>query len=155
MKINQQALKFMFDETLYKQANTFKIEGEEEHQFLGKNQRNILVVVPKQENILNDGEKVFFEKILNSIGLQLDDVAVICPKNEAKFVYYKRTFECQQVITFGVRPFEIGIEEIEVPLYEIKDFQNIPILYGNTLKTIQGDVDKKKALWLNLKKIFT
>lgn len=154
MKINQQALKFIFDETLYKQSNTFKIEGEELHQFLGKNQRNILVVVPEQENILNDVEKVFFEKILNSIGLQLDDVAVICPKTEAKFMYYKRTFDCQQIITFGVRPFEIGIEEVEVPLYEIKEFQTTPILYGNTLKTIQGDVDKKKALWLNLKKIF-
>ena len=87
MKINEHALKFIFDDTLYKQSNSFKIEGEDDIKFLGKNNKNILIIVPSNEHILQDDEKAFLEKILNSIGLQLDDCVVTCPKAEAKYTY--------------------------------------------------------------------
>jgi hypothetical protein len=154
MEINQHALKFIFNETLFRQEKSTVQTIETDIKFLGKNEKKILIISHSHEQILDDANKVFLIKILNSIGLQLDDIVIINPKKEAKFSFYTTTFTPEKIILFGVKPFEIDIQSIDIPTYEIKDFDNKPILYIDDLKTIQGDIAKKKALWTNLKQLF-
>ncbi len=154
MKINQHALKFIFNETLFRQESAPAKKIETDINFLGKNKKNILIITPDHEGVLHNENKTFLVKILNSIGLLLDDVVIINPKKEAKFSFYTETFSAEKIILFGTKPFEIGIQEIEIPTYEIKDFKNLPVLHVDNLKIIQADLTKKKALWVNLKQLF-
>lgn len=154
MEINEHAFKFIFNETLFRQESNTTQKIETDISFLGKNEKNILIVTSTHENILQSEPQTFLVKILNSVGLQLDDTIIINPKKEADFSFYNSTFSPQKIILFGVKPFEIGIQNIDIPTYEIKDFDNKPILHIDDLGTIQKDVAKKKALWTNLKQLF-
>ena len=154
MEINQHALKFIFNETLFHQESSTVQTIETDIKFLGKNEKKILIISPSHEQVLDEGNKTFLIKILNSIGLQLNDVVIINPKKEAKLSFYNTTFTPEKIILFGVKPFEIDIQSIDIPTYEIKDFDNKPILHIDDLKTIQSDLAKKKALWTNLKQLF-
>ena len=154
MKINQHALKYIFNETLFRQESGSIQKIDTDIDFLGQNNKKILIVIPTNEDIISNTNKVFLIKILNSIGLQLDDVVIINPKKESQYNFYNNTFSPTKIILFGVKPFEIGIQDIQIPTYEIKDFDDKPILYVDDLKTIQGDLAKKKALWTNLKQLF-
>jgi hypothetical protein len=154
MEINQHALKFIFNETLFRIENSVVQAIETDINFLGKNEKNILIITKSHKEILEDNSKVFLSKILNSVGLQLDDVVIINPKKEANLTFYNNTFSPKKIILFGIKPFEIGIQNIEIPTYEIKDYENIPVLHIDDLNTIQSDVSKKKALWTNLKQLF-
>ena len=154
MEINQHALKFIFNETLFRIENSVVQAIETDINFLGKNEKNILIITKSHKEILEDNSKVFLSKILNSVGLQLEDVVIINPKKEANLTFYNNTFSPKKIILFGIKPFEIGIQNIEIPTYEIKDYENIPVLHIDDLNTIQSDVSKKKALWTNLKQLF-
>jgi hypothetical protein len=154
MKINQHALKYIFTETLFRQQEGSLQNTETDIKFLGKNNKNILIIAPNHEDVMNNSNQSFLIKILNSIGLQLEDVIIINPKKEAKFSFYDTSFSPSKIILFGVKPFEIDIKNVDIPTYEIKDFENKPVLYIDDLKTIQGDLPKKKALWMNLKQLF-
>jgi len=154
MKINQHALKYIFNETLFRQENTTIQKIETDLEYLGGNNKEILIITPAHKEILIEEEKKFLIKILNSIGLQLEDVVIVNQKKEAPYSFYSNPFNPKKLILFGVKPFEIGIKEVDIPTYEIKDFQNTPILYVDKLTTIQSDLAKKKALWTNLKQLF-
>ena len=154
MEINQHALKYIFNETLFRQESTPALQIKTDIKFLGKNNKNILIITPSHEDVMKIAEQEFLEKILNSIGLLLDDTVIINPKKEAQFSFYTDTFSPSKIILFGVKPFEIDIKNIEIPTYEIKDFDNMPILHIDELKIIQTDLAKKKALWTNLKQLF-
>jgi hypothetical protein len=154
MNINQHALKYIFTETLFRQEGGIVQSIETDINFLGKNNKSILIITPEHEDVMDNSNQSFLIKILNSIGLQLDDVIIINPKKEAKFSFYDTSFSPNKIILFGVKPFEIDIKNIDIPTYEIRDFKNKPILYIDDLKTIQGDLAKKKALWTNLKQLF-
>ena len=154
MKINEHALKFIFNETLFRQEENTISEIDTNINFLGKNKKGILVFVPSNEKVIEENDKVFLLKILTSIGLHLDDIVITTPQKEDSFNFYKKTFSPSKIILFGVKPFEIDIKDIEVPTYEIKDFDNLPILHIDSLMNIQNDLAKKKALWTNLKQLF-
>ena len=71
MEINQHALKFIFNETLFRIENSVVQAIETDINFLGKNEKNILIITKSHKEILEDNSKVFLSKILNSVGLQL------------------------------------------------------------------------------------
>ena len=155
MKINEHALKFIFNETLFRQEHNVPVQKiETDILFLGKNEKKILIITPTHEEVLDKKNELFLIKILNSIGLQLNDVVIINPKKEEPFSFYKNTFSPEKIILFGIKPFEVGVKSIEIPTYEIKDFENHPILHVDQLEKIQTDLAKKKALWTNLKQLF-
>ena len=154
MKINEHALKYIFTETLFRKEGGVVQNIETDVKFLGKNSKSILIITPQDDEVIDNTNQSFLIKILNSIGLHLDDVVIVNPKIEAKFSFYESTFSPEKIILFGVKPFEIDIRNLDIPTYEIKDFENKPILYVDDLKIIQEDLAKKKALWTNLKQLF-
>ena len=157
MKINENALKFIFEEELYRSPVLIHSKIDSSTPFIGANNKNILILVPTsgsseviQANILE-----FLSKILNSIGLTIDDVVITDNKNQEKWDQLKNDFSPQKILFFGIKPFEIGIESLDINTYEVKPFQGNFILYADKLEDIKEDLNKKKALWVNLKKLFT
>jgi len=51
MKINQHALKYIFTETLFRQQEGSLQNIETDIKFLGKNNKNILIIAPNHEDV--------------------------------------------------------------------------------------------------------
>lgn len=158
MKINENALKFIFSEELYRTpASSHSNDIESSISFVGKNKKNILIVVPDNEaaQVIKKNNILFLEKILNSIGLTTDDIVIVNNQSKEKWTTYVRDFSPNKVIFFGIKPFELGITELEINSYELKQYQGQTLFYADKLEVIKEDINKKKALWINLKKLFT
>ncbi|MDB4834991.1 hypothetical protein OAH12_00210 [Cyclobacteriaceae bacterium] len=157
MKINENAFKFIFDETLFKPSQVAEdFKPETDIQFIGKNNRKTLIFVsstnPKE--VISEQSLTFLSKILISVGLTLDDVVVTNHSKDKKLKEYTDTFSPKTIISFGIETFELGIQNIEIPSYEIKDYNGISVLYTDALDKVKEDISKKKALWINLKQLF-
>ena len=158
MKINENALKFIFNEELYRTPNSsLPNDIETSMSFLGGNKKNTLIVVPdnKTAQIIEKINLQFLEKILNSIGLTIDDIIIVNNQPKEKWSTYIRDFSPKKIMFFGVKPFELGLTELEINSYELKHYQGQTLFYADKLEVIKEDVNKKKALWINLKKLFT
>ncbi len=124
---------------------------------LGNNQKQVLILVEeKKHEFLSSQDLSFLQNILKAIQYEVNDVAIINLENKQynieELIEY---FEPKQIISFKVPPFNLGIQNKNIPKYtfaEIRD--NIPFLHADALAIIQNDTDKKKALWLGIQRMF-
>lgn len=154
MKINSIAFSTLFtNENLYfipskkeiKQKNT-----------LGNNQKKCLILVNEQEQqVIDENNLTFLQNILKAISYTLDDILLL------NIASYPLTFEelinnysPKQLILFDVSAFQLGIQERQIIQYELHEINNLQLISADSLTEIQKNIDKKKALWINLQRIF-
>ena len=85
-----------------------------------KNKKNILIVVPDNDatEVIKKNDLLFLEKILNSIGLTTEDIVIVNNQSKEKWTTFVRDFSPKKVLFFGIKPFELGIKELEIKLEE-------------------------------------
>lgn len=157
MKIHENALKFIFEETLYKSQSSLQAQIESNIHFIGGNNKRTLIITPSNTSseIIEVETKNFLDKILTSIGLSEKDVIVTKWDSNLKKENYFNDFAPDKVLFFGIKPFEFGITELDINSYEIKHHDSKLLLYCDDLDVIKQDINKKKALWVNLKQLFS
>lgn len=124
--------------------------------FLGKNEKNILIVVNKQGiAFLPDKELNFLTSILSACSLSLADVAII---NQFHSLHsYHDTINqlhSKTVLLFDVTPGEFGLP-VNFPDFQVQPIDHVNYLTAPSLDLLEGNKDLKKSLWIALKRMFT
>jgi hypothetical protein len=125
--------------------------------FLGKNQKQILIIVNDTEAIhLNDADTTLLTGILNACKLNFNDVALLnlAQQNELDLAELKDKFNPNVIITFGINLQSIGIND-NYEYYSIGKLKTITFLNANSLHQVGKNVEEKKQLWNSLKSIFS
>jgi hypothetical protein len=120
--------------------------------FLGKNQRQILVLLTKQGvKICTQENLEFLGKIFTAIKLSSNDVALI---NIDHFVVGKhRLPEYKQIISFDVDHF-LKQQSIYLPSGKYIVAPDKAVLLADSVENMQADVQLKKQFWLALQQMF-
>ena len=125
--------------------------------FLGKNQKQILIVVNDSEAIhLNDSDTALLTGILNACKLNFNDVALLnlAQHNGIDLSSIQDNFNPKVMITFGINLTSIEIEQ-HFEYYVISKLKSMTFLNANSLTQIGKNVEEKKQLWNCLKSIFS
>jgi DNA polymerase III psi subunit len=109
----------------------------------------------QQSTYLKPAEEALLIKILQSVGLQLDEVDLVNLNNIKRINYVDilKEKELNQLISFGIDLREL---DLQIPLlaYEVKKVEGIALLLADSLTELEINTDKKKMLWKALKQMF-
>lgn len=123
--------------------------------FLGKNGKNILILVnKKKEAYLPEKELQFLTTVLSACQLDLSAVAIVnwFHLKQKSFAAVSEQFKPKQLLLLDVEPEEIGL--FSMPSYTVTSFSELQAVTAPSLTTIESSVETKKLLWAALKKLF-
>ena len=125
--------------------------------FLGKNQKNILILV-NEENAayLPDENLNFLIGILEACKLSLSDTALV-NFNRNKNLNYKilqEEFKPGIILFFGIEPGELEFP-LQFPHYQLQSYNNQTYLSAPSLNELSAEIAEKKKLWAALKTLFS
>jgi hypothetical protein len=124
--------------------------------FLGKNVKNILIVVDEKEHaFLGDDELSFLMNILNACSVSMQDVALVNASNNNEVIYgnLNAQFEPRIVMFLGTEPQLLNFP-VQIPQYKIQAYNNQQYLCAPSLQKLASDKEEKKKLWMVLKVMF-
>lgn len=125
-----------------------------EFKFLGKNNRNILILVndPEQE-VSNDAGRELLRKIVKSVNLTASDFALLNYSGypQATFAQLQSRLSCSLLFAFGVSPAQLGLPAH--PQNSLVTEGNIRMIFSSELKQLDADPGAKKTLWASLKQL--
>jgi hypothetical protein len=123
--------------------------------YLGKNQKNILVIVHQPSvPFLPDEELAFLTNILSACKLSLADIAILNSNGlPVESLENAIETEAKTVILFGIDPLSIGLP-INFPFFQLQQFNKRMYLYSPSLEEIEKDKSLKMKLWNALKNLF-
>ncbi len=136
--------------------NINKIENFSTIKYLGKNDKNILLIISEKEHaFLGEEDLGFLINILNACKISMQDVALINSYENQTITYdnLNEQFEPHQIIFFGTAPHQLGFP-IQIPLYKIQQYANQQYLCAESLQQLATDKEEKKKLWVQLKTLF-
>lgn len=103
----------------------------------------------------SDNEKAFLAKILNAVGLSLEQIDLI-ELNKVQSIDYQ-SFIAQNItkkfISFGVGLGKLNWNVL-LNLYQIKNSEGIDFLLSDELRIVEADLNLKRSLWVALKLMF-
>ena len=155
----------LYKKTLIESASTIDSEEEKSTEqdkpgsswkYLGKNNKNILIIVNTKEAIhLPDNELSFLTGILGACKLSINDVAIVNLNNhpEASHTELKFFFKSKTVFLFDVEPTALGLP-VNFPHYQLQAFSNTSFLYSPSLRELKNDKLQKSKLWVCLRRMF-
>ncbi len=159
MNQNDSWLKYFITEEIYPLVETDlltsgpdekNVDPEQLEDFEGKSL--LLLFRGNREEALSEREATFLDKIISAVNLsEKDCVTLYLPGQTPELPKEIFTKGLQRVIAFDP---SIRLFEMQHDLYMIHDHQGTRWLVADKLEEIAGDVEKKKALWMALKKMF-
>jgi hypothetical protein len=129
----------------------------ESFRFLGKNQKNILLLVSK-DNVafLEDEELSFLSSILSACKLSVADCAIVNLKTLGEPVTFSSLiahFNSRSVLLFDVTPESIDLP-FHFPHFQLQPFNSCVYLSAPSLKELEKEKPLKTKLWNCLKTLF-
>ncbi len=125
--------------------------------FLGKNQKNILVIVAEENAVyLPDETLNFLIGILGACKLSLSDTALI-NFNRNPGIDYKtlqEKFKPGIILFFGIEPAALEFP-LQFPHYQLQAYNKQTYLSAPSLYQLSVDITEKKKLWSSLKTLFS
>ncbi len=125
--------------------------------FLGKNQKNILLIVQEEDAVyLPDNDLNFLVEILSACKLSLSDTALInvFKNKEANYTSLLEKFKPVTILFFGIEPAKLEFP-LQFPHYQLQQYNYQTYLSAPSLSELSADINKKKQLWVCLKKLFS
>lgn len=124
--------------------------------FLGKNEKNILIVVNKKDlPFLPDKELNFLTTVLSACGLDLSHVAIVNwygMKEKASSILLEQ-LSPKQILLLDVTPGEFNLPTGE--LYSVQNKNGLQFVAAPSLTAIEKTKQTKSGLWLALKELFS
>jgi hypothetical protein len=137
------------------QPSSQKIE-ETELNFLGKNRKNILILVNESGAVhLNDANMELLTNILNACKLSMNDVCLLNVNTQKSMAVSVLTAKLNAacLLIFGNMPTSVQLPANLNP-YENTVHMNCKSLLVDELKKIASEPELKKKLWKELKILF-
>jgi DNA polymerase III psi subunit len=139
------------------QHNAMPVPEKAQVPFLGKNQKNILIVVDKKEApYLPDNELSFLTNVLSACQLGLQDVAIVNWNKlmEKNYRLVVEQLKSKEVILFDVSPTVFALPE-SFPQYAVGSTDENKFVIAPSLSDIESKKEAKKQLWMALKQLFS
>lgn len=115
-----------------------------------RNKEAVSLVVLTKEPLTAVDQKLL-GAILSAVNIKIENTPIL---ESSSFDEVRSTYESKNLISFGPTGFDIGIKSIQLDLYSPKEYEGVQVLIADKLSEIGASADKKKALWLNLKRLF-
>ena len=146
------------DANIENATNKIAVEIREEDiiKYLGKNEKNILLLVNRETHAFIDDEALnFLMAILNACGMSMQDVALVNVHNDDNAVYEKLNaqFNPSSIVFFDTAPHLLNFP-VKIPLYKIQKYNNQQYLCASSLAALSQNKEEKKQLWGCLKVMF-
>ena len=125
--------------------------------YLGKNNRNILIVVDEKDHkFLGDEELSFLINILSACNVTMADAALVNSYGNDNIVYENliKTFTPSFILFIGTEPQALGFP-VQIPMFQVQAYNKQQYLCTPSLQKLSADKEEKKQLWVELKKIFS
>lgn len=119
-----------------------------EFKFLGKNKRNILILVNDEHNEVSDEPgRELLRKIVKSVNLSANDFALLnyAGYKGTGFKQLQEYFSCTFVFAFGVTPAELSLPAH--PEHSIILEGDVKMIFSAELRILEQNAAGKKALW--------
>jgi len=123
-------------------------------EFLGKNQKRILILVNDQANKVSSVQGTeLLRKLVKAIELTNNDFALVNCANyaTATFEDFHSFFSCELVLSFGVTSAQLGLSL--QPLHQLFKHGEIKMIFTSNLHELDGDQASKKTLWTTLQQL--
>ena len=150
--MEENALYLLFNETIYLADSatiTPKATKEDTHQQGSPPLKSVIIL---SKIALNEDENSFLQKVMQAINLNQTDYSIVIGSEISSLL---GELNKKKVISFGVSAIDLQIQELAFPLYEVKKLNESDYLFADSVQKIATDVQKKQALWLNLKRMFS
>ncbi|CAM4168305.1 hypothetical protein SAMN06265348_105322 [Pedobacter westerhofensis] len=121
--------------------------------YLGKNQKNVLILVHDSENeVSSESGRALLRNLVKAMQLTANDFALLNYFNytHVKFEELSKFFNSTLVLGFGVSPVQLGLTD--QPQHTIGTHGTIKLVFTGRLDELADDQDGKKKLWSSLKK---
>ena len=122
--------------------------------FLGKNSRNILILVNDPGHEVSDEKgRELLRKIVKSINLSANDFALLNYAGYAgtSYAQLQQYFSSVLIFAFGVTPEQLKMKTY--PQNSIVTAEDVRLIFSSELKTLEEDPKGKKELWASLKQL--
>ncbi|MCX2478904.1 hypothetical protein OQY15_07360 [Pedobacter sp. MC2016-15] len=120
--------------------------------YLGKNQKNVLILVNDSENdVSSESGRELLRNLVKAMQLTANDFALLNYFNysHVKFEELSTFFSSTLVLAFGVSPAQLGL--IDQPQHSIGTQGEIKLVFTGRLDLLSADQEGKKKLWSSLK----
>jgi hypothetical protein len=153
LNLNSPMLASLYSDVLV-EINATGVPETGSNNYLGSNEKNILIVVNTADAVyMDDADLTFLTNILSACNLSLADVAILNWHNK-ETVSAVPKLKSKHVILFGISPLQFDLP-INFPHFQIQNFDKTDYLTAPALSIISNDVVIKKELWTSLKKMFS
>jgi DNA polymerase III psi subunit len=129
-------------------------QANDDFNYVGANERNILILVYDKENPVSSiAGRQLLGMILKSIKLDRNDCALLnyASCDGADFIRLQAFFQPQYVFSFGVTPMQLGLPE--AASNSIIAHEGSKLIFSSNLDDLSDDPATKKLLWTSLKQI--
>ncbi len=139
------------------QGLTTEISNIPEILYLGKNEKNILLIVQDENAVfLPDNDLNFLIDILKACKFSLSDTALINfhQNKEINYQSLLDKFHPEFILLFGIEPKELDFP-LQFPHFQVQQYNNQTYFSAPSLNKFESDTDLKKLLWAGLQKLFS
>lgn len=122
--------------------------------FLGKNQKQILILVNDDVNPVSSKEGTeLLRNLVKAINLTNNDFALVnyAQYSGAKYEDLSLVFKCQLLLSFGVGHEQLGLNP--QPLHQLSNLGSTRMIFTTNLHGLHQDNPSKKMLWATLQQI--
>jgi hypothetical protein len=122
--------------------------------FLGKNQKNILILVNDSNNeVSTEQGRELLRKLVNAIALTAKDFALVNYANyqTATYADFNDFFACKLVLAFGVSPQQLAVAGQS--LHQLQQIGETKLVFTSNLHDLDSDPTSKKVLWGSLQQL--
>lgn len=154
LSLTPQLIADLFSDSLIENFRPSTIE--QTVKFLGKNEKNILILVSEEEvAFLEDNELNFLSTVLGACKLSVADIAIVNLYHVGSLNYrdFIKQLNAKKVLLFDVEAQTIDLP-FNFPHFQIQQFDQCTYLSAPALKNIETDKALKTQLWNCLKKLF-
>ena len=154
LSLTPQLIADLFSDSLIENFRPSTIE--QTVKFLGKNEKNILILVSEEEvAFLADNELNFLSTVLGACKLSVADIAIVNLYHVGSLNYrdFIKQLNAKKVLLFDVEAQTIDLP-FNFPNFQIQQFDQCTYLSAPALKNIETDKALKTQLWNCLKKLF-
>lgn len=123
--------------------------------YLGKNRRNILILVNDEQNEVSDeAGRELLRKIVKSVNLTANDFALLnyAGYKGTSFKQLQEYFSCTLIFAFGVTASHLAID-VAHPEHTIVVEGAVRMIFSAELKTLDQNPAAKKVLWGSLQNL--
>lgn len=158
---NAEALRLFFTEDVYLVPGSIPIVAEPpapvrtvDFKYLGKNQKNVLILVNDGNNdVSSESGRELLRNLVKAIQLTANDFALLNYFHfpDSTFEELTQFFNCRTILSFGVSSDMLGLPA--QTLHELMKIEDVELVFSDRLDLLAADQAGKKKLWGSLKQL--